>query len=96
MENTIYKLKWVSLCEDENGFNFLKVRLVERFVNWKYDKFISLKEWEKLLQGAVIDPDKKNIVLSKNEKKLQKKLQDKQQAVKLLESKLVNSILADM
>lgn len=92
MENTIYKLKWVSLCEDENGFNFLKVRLVERFVNWKYDKFISLREWEKLLQGAVIDPDKKNIVLSKNEKKLQKK----QQAVKLLESKLVDSILADM
>lgn len=92
MENTIYKIKWVSLCEDENWFNYIKVRLVERFINGKYDKFISLKEWEKLLQGAVIDPQKKNLVLSKNEKKLQKK----QQAVKLLESKLVDSILADM
>lgn len=88
-DNVIYKVKWVSLCEDENWFNYLKVRLIERFVNGKYDKFIWLKEWEKILQGAVIDPAKRNIVMSKSEKKKRNKEQ-------LNKSSLINDILLNM
>ena len=88
-DNVIYKVKWVSLCEDENWFNYLKVRLIERFVNGKYDKFIWLREWEKILQGAVIDPDKRNIVMSKSEKKKKNKEQ-------LSKSTLIDNILLDI
>ena len=45
------------------------IPLVERFVDGKYDKFISMNEAIKIINNAIINPDDKDTVFSKNERK---------------------------
>jgi len=45
------------------------IPLVERFVDGKYDKFIPMNEAIKIINNAVINPDDKDTVFSKNEMK---------------------------
>lgn len=83
-----YKIKNAVLEQDENGFNFIKIRLVEKFEDGKYVKFIPLKEAIKYLNNAVIYEDNIDSIKSKTEIKKEKKQAYKQN--------LMNSILLNM
>lgn len=63
-----YKLKWARLVKDGRRTVML-IPLVERFVDGKYDKFIPMNEAIKIISNAVINPDDKDAVFSKNEMK---------------------------
>ena len=64
-----YKLKWISIEKDQYGSNYLRVKLVEKFVDWKYDKFIPMREAIQFLDKAVFYEDDFDSVMSKSEKK---------------------------
>jgi len=64
-----YKLKWISIEKDQYGSNYLRVKLVARFKDWKYDKFIPMREAIQFLEKAVIYEDDFNSVMSKADKK---------------------------
>ena len=83
-----YKIKNAVLEQDENGFNFIKIKLVAKFEDGKYVKFISLKEAIKYLNNAVIYEDNIDSIKSKTEIKKEKKQKYKQ--------KLMNSVLLNM
>lgn len=83
-----YKIKNAVLEQDENGFNFIKIKLVEKFEDGKYVKFISLKEAVKYLNNAVIYEDNIDSIKSKTEIKKEKKQKYKQS--------LMNSVLLNM
>ena len=67
-----YKLKGLSLAKNENWSNVLQVRLVERFVDWKHDKFIPMREAIEFIEKAVIYEKDFDAVMSKAEKKRNK------------------------
>lgn len=73
-----YKIKWASIDVDENGFPFIKVRLVERFIDGKYDKFISLKQGLEIMDRAVFNETEFDSVMSKAEKKAKYREKQKQ------------------
>lgn len=83
-----YKIKNAVLEQDENGFNFIKIKMVEKFEDGKYVKFISLKEAVKYLNNAVIYEDNIDSIKSKTEIKKEKKQKYKQN--------LMNSVLLNM
>lgn len=83
-----YKIKNAVLEQDENGFNFIKIKLVEKFEDGKYVKFISLNEAIKYLNNAVIYEDNIDSIKSKTEIKKEKKQKYKQN--------LMNSVLLNM
>lgn len=83
-----YKIKNAILEQDENGFNFIKIKLVEKFEDGKYVKFIPLKEAIKYLNNAVIYEDNIDSIKSKTEIKKEKKQAYKQN--------LMNTILLNM
>lgn len=64
-----YKLKWISIEKDQYGSNYLRVKLVARFIDWKFDKFIPMREAIQFLDKAVIYEDDFNSVMSKADKK---------------------------
>lgn len=66
---TLYKLKWVSI-EYSKKFNkkVLIVPLVWRWEDWKFDKFIPMREAIDIVADAVIDPNEKNSILSKKDR----------------------------
>lgn len=87
-----YKFKWFCLCEDENGFNYIKIRMVERFKDWKYDKFIPLKEAIKILPNVCFYEDDFDTLKSKSEIEQEKKVKIKQ----MRQQWLINEILWEM
>lgn len=66
---TLYKLKWVCI-EYSKKFNkkVLIVPLVWRWEDWKFDKFIPMREAIDIVADAVIDPNEKNSILSKKDR----------------------------
>ena len=62
-----YKLKWVSIVKDKNGSNILQVRLIERFIDWKHDKFIPMNEAISIIDKAVIYEEDFDSIMSKSE-----------------------------
>ena len=83
-----YKIKHATLEKDERGFNYIKIKMVEKFEDGKYVKFIPLKEAIEYLNNAVIYEDNIDKIKSKAEIKKEKKQQYKQN--------LMNSILLQM
>lgn len=83
-----YKIKNAVLEQDENGFNFIKIKMVEKFEDGKYVKFVSLNEAIKYLNNAVIYEDNIDSIKSKTEIKKEKKQKYKQN--------LMNSVLLNM
>ena len=88
MEEIKYKINEVHLKEDERWFNYLEIRRISRFINWKFDKFVSMEECECVLEWAVIDEKEKNSVMNKAEQKRLKK--------EKLENSILNSVLLEM
>lgn len=70
IQMALYKLKWVSI-EYSEKFNkkVLIVPLVWRWENWKFDKFIPMREAIDIVADAVIKPDDKYLVMSHKDKK---------------------------
>lgn len=68
MQMIRYKLKWAKLAKYGRR-TVMIIPLVERFVDGKYDKFIPMNEAIKIINNAVINPDDKDTVFSKNEMK---------------------------
>ena len=83
-----YKIKHATLEKDERGFNYIKIKMVEKFEDGKYVKFIPLKEAIKYLNNAVIYEDNINSIKSRSEIKRQKKQEYKKN--------LMNSVLLNM
>lgn len=88
MMEKAYKFKNVSLQQDENGYNYIKIKLVESFIDGKHNKFIPLSEAVEVINNAVVYEKDFNSIISKNDKKRQKKMEYKQ--------KLADSILLSM
>lgn len=66
---TKYKLKWVDVIYSEKfKRDVLIVPLVWRWVDWKFDKFISPNEALDIISDAVIDPTEKTSVMSNKDK----------------------------
>lgn len=66
---TKYKLKWVDVIYSEKfKRDVLIVPLVWRWIDWKFDKFISANEALDIIRDAVIDPNEKNSILSKKDR----------------------------
>lgn len=63
-----YKLRWLSTVDWKYGRE-LKVKLVARFIDWKFDKFIPIEDAMQFLDKAVIYEDDFNSVMSKADKK---------------------------
>ena len=64
-----YKLKWVDyIYSDKFKREVLIVPLVWRWIDWKFDKFIPMNEAINILDGAVINPEDKNSIMSSNDK----------------------------
>ena len=63
-----YKLKNISLESGKYG-NIIHIKMVERFVDWKHDKFIPLEEAMQFLDKAVFYERDFDSVMSKSEKK---------------------------
>ena len=64
-----YKLKWVSIDYSEKLWKrVLVIPLVWRWIDWKYDKYITMDEALDIVEWAVIDPDEKNSILSKKDR----------------------------
>lgn len=71
---TLYKLKGVHIGYSEKfKREVLVVPLVWRWIDWKYDKFIPMREAINIVADAVIRPDDKYLVMSKKDKKKEKK-----------------------
>lgn len=69
-----YKFKNISLEND-----WIKIKLVERFKDWKYDKFISMKEAMELLPHFVFSETDFDSVMSKSEQNLDYQKRDREQ-----------------
>lgn len=63
-----YKLRWLSTVDWKYGRE-IKVKLVARFIDWKFDKFIPIEEAMLFLDKAVIYEDDFNSIMSKSDKK---------------------------
>lgn len=63
-----YKLRWLSTVDWKYGRE-IKVKLVARFIDWKFDKFIPIEDAMLFLDKAVIYEDDFNSVMSKADKK---------------------------
>ncbi len=64
-----YKLKWASIDYSEKLWKrVLVIPLVWRWIDWKYDKYITMDEALPIVEGAVIDPNEKNSVLSQKDR----------------------------
>lgn len=64
-----YKLKWVYVEYSEKfERDVLIVPLVWRWIDWKYDKFISADEALSIVDNAVINLEEKNSILSQKDK----------------------------
>lgn len=64
-----YKLKWVSIDYSEKLWKrVLVIPLVWRWIDWKYDKYITIDEALPIVEGAVIDPNEKNSILSQKDR----------------------------
>lgn len=64
-----YKLKWVSIDYSEKLWKrVLVIPLVWRWIDWKYDKYITMDEALPIVEGAVIDPNEKNSILSQKDR----------------------------
>lgn len=72
MSIVAYKLKRVSLENDKYG-NVIHIKMVQRFVDWKFDRSIPLEEAMQFLDKAVFYEEDFDSVMSKSEKK--KKIQ---------------------
>ncbi len=57
-----YKFKNISLEKD-----WIKIKLVERFKDWKYDKFIPMKDAIELIPHFVFNEEEFDSVMSKSE-----------------------------
>lgn len=67
---TLYKLKWVYITYSEKfKRDVLVVPLVWRWENWKFDKFIPMRDAIDIVTDAVIKPDDKYLVMSHKDKK---------------------------
>lgn len=66
---TKYKLKWVDVIYSEKfKRDVLIVPLVWRWIDWKFDKFISANEALDIISDAVIDPKEKTSIMSNKDK----------------------------
>lgn len=92
---TAYRFKNIVLEQDENGYPCIRIKLVERFVDGKHDKFIPMHKAIDIIKQAVVYEKDFNTICSKAEKKRQKKQQYKQQHNKN-KQQLVESILLSM
>lgn len=64
-----YKLKWASIDYSEKLWKrVLVIPLVWRWIDWKYDKYITMDEALPIVDGAVIDPNEKNSILSQKDR----------------------------
>lgn len=64
-----YKLKWASIDYSEKLWKrVIVIPLVWRWIDWKYDKYITMDEALPIVDGAVIDPNEKNSILSKKDR----------------------------
>lgn len=64
-----YKLKWASIDYSEKLWKrVLVIPLVWRWIDWKYDKYITMDEALPIVEGAVIDPNEKNSILSQKDR----------------------------
>ena len=64
-----YKLKWASIDYSEKLWKrVIVIPLVWRWINWKYDKYITMDEALPIVEGAVIDPNEKNSILSQKDR----------------------------
>ncbi len=64
-----YKLKWVEIVHSEKYHrDVIRIPLVWRWIDWKFDKFIPMSEAIKILEDAVINPEDKNSIMSSNDK----------------------------
>jgi len=63
-----YKLKRISLENDKYG-NVIHIKMVQRFVDWKFDRSIPLEDAMQFLDKAVIYEDDFNDIMSKADKK---------------------------
>ena len=67
---TLYKLKGVHIGYSEKlKREVLVVPLVWRWIDWKYDKFIPMREAKNIVADAVINPDDKYLVMSRKDKR---------------------------
>lgn len=67
---TLYKLKGVHIGYSEKlKREVLVIPLVWRWENWKFDKFIPMREAIDIVADAVIRPDDKYLVMSKKDKR---------------------------
>jgi len=64
-----YKLKWVYITHSEKfKREVLVIPMVWRWVDGKYDKFISAREAFPFIEDAVIDPSEKTSIMSEKDK----------------------------
>ena len=64
-----YKLKWASIDYSEKLWKrVLVIPLVWRWIDWKYDKYITMDEALPIVEDAVIDPNEKNSILSQKDR----------------------------
>ena len=64
-----YKLKWASIDYSEKLWKrVLVIPLVWRWIDWKYDKYITMDEALPIVEGAVIYPNEKNSILSQKDR----------------------------
>ena len=64
-----YKLKWASIDYSEKLWKrVLVIPLVWRWIDWKYDKYITMDEALPIVEGAVIDTNEKNSILSQKDR----------------------------
>ena len=67
---TLYKLKGVHIGYSEKlKREVLVVPLVWRWIDWKFDKFIPMRDAIDIVTDAVIRPDYKYLVMSHKDKK---------------------------
>lgn len=64
-----YKLRWASIDYSEKLWKrVIVIPLVWRWIDWKYDKYITMDEALPIVDGAVIDPNEKNSILSQKDR----------------------------
>lgn len=65
-----YKLKWVEIVHSEKYHrDVIRIPLVWRWIDGKFDKFIPMSEAIEILEDAVINPEDKNTIMSGTDKK---------------------------
>lgn len=84
MWEVAYKLKWLSVVTWSDWYPAINVKLVERFIDWKHDKFINTFDGIDVLGNAVIYEKDFNSIKSKAEQKREKKRLYKEKFNKLI------------